>query len=158
MFVIGEWVIRRFDGCRGQVREVAEYEGFTSYKVELSRHGSAEDNTFWGTEQAWESAFTLHAHVETSSADCDGTHSRGYVDVMDVSERCETFGDLSFKERIARSIISFTGRGTLNVNEYGVQWMEETEEGYRHVVATWCEKMCELQTWQRDHRAEEMGY
>lgn len=101
---------------------------------------------------------TLHAHVETDSRDCDGRYTGGHVLEMTLQERCDAMGDLHFKDRVLASVVSLHSDGTLTVSEDGMSWHERTDEGYRDAEVRWCEDDCEDASWQRDHRAEEMGY
>jgi hypothetical protein len=97
--------------------------------------------------------------VETDTADCDGRYTAGHVTEMTLEERCDLFGDIFFKERVIGSTVNLHGHGTLTVKPEGVEWREQTDEGYRHVEVTWCEEECsDTRTWKRDHRAESMGY
>jgi hypothetical protein len=101
----------------------------------------------------------LHAHVTTASRDCDGDYSSGYVLEMSTLEKDDQFPDLTFKDRVMGSIVSLHGHGTLTVTPEGLAWHEQTEEGYRAADVRWCEEGCEGErSWQRDHRAESMGY
>jgi hypothetical protein len=100
----------------------------------------------------------LHAHVDSRSRDCDGTYSSGYVCEMTTEERTGEFGDLRFQERVLGNAVTLHGHGTLEVTPDGMSWWETTDEGYRAVEVRWCEDDCPEASWQRDHRAEEMGY
>lgn len=108
----------------------------------------------------------LHAHVSTESADCDGSYSRSHVATLNDDERAMSeqtvndFHDIVFKARVVGDTVSTHTHGTLTVTPDGVEWSEQTEEGYRSVSVSWCEHgSCDtyLRT-QRDHRAESMGY
>jgi hypothetical protein len=102
---------------------------------------------------------TLHAHAESSSRDCDGDYTSGNVYEMTTLEKAASLGDLEFKDRVITNIISVHAHGTLTVKPTGVSWHEQTDEGYRHTDVEWCEDECaDKRTWQRDHRAEAMGY
>ena len=160
-FSIGEQVVRRMDGEIGVVKSIQPFGGGFAYVVDLPhapRTGDGE--TIWsGTEDAWDHRFKVHAHVATSARDCDGDYSGGHVMEMTLQERCDQFGDLHFKERVMGSIVSLHGQGTLEVRPEGLYWSEQTEEGYRAAGVRWCEDECpEERSWQRDHRAESMGY
>jgi hypothetical protein len=164
-FSIGEWVERKFDGAVGVVKKVqeSEPEGDFYFYVDLAPHshrGGLLDTDLWaGTTGAWRRHFRLHAHVETSSRDCDGDYSGGHTDEMTTQERCDQFGDLHFKERVLGNVVTLHGEGTLEVSPSGLHWHEQTEEGYRRADVTWCEDECEDERpWQRDHRAEAAGY
>ena len=101
----------------------------------------------------------LHAHMSGSSRDCDGTYSQGHVYEMTTQEKADQFGDLQFKDRVITNIITLHGYGTLTVTPAGASWSEQTDEGYRAVDILWCEDDCPNErSWQRDHRAEAMGY
>jgi hypothetical protein len=97
---------------------------------------------------------TLHAHVETASADCDGRYSGSYTVVLNDDEIAESqkpvndFHDITFRERVLCQVVSAyaTYGGTLTVkgDDKGVstsfEWNEGTEEGFRHAHATFCER------------------
>lgn len=108
---------------------------------------------------------TLHAHVSTSSSDCDGPMYREYVEVFNDDETAESgkayndFSDLHFKARILSNAVSFHATCKVEVDEDGFQYHEQTDEGYRAVHVSWCESDCdESQSSQRDVFAEQMGY
>jgi hypothetical protein len=101
----------------------------------------------------------LHAHITTASRDCDGDYSGGHVAEMTTLEKADEFADLHFKERVLGNVVTLHGHGTLTVRPGGLSWNEQTDEGYRAAEVRWCEEGCEGErSWQRDHRAEEMGY
>jgi hypothetical protein len=94
-----------------------------------------------------------------SSRDCDGDYSRGHVYEMTTQEKDDQFGEHHFKRRVIGNTISIYGTGTLEVSPDGIHWHEDTDEGYRAADVRWCEDECPTErTWQRDHRAESMGY
>jgi hypothetical protein len=109
---------------------------------------------------------TLHAHVSTASADCDGPMYDEYIMTLSEQEQGAEFVEISFRERVIASIVSVTGgRGTLVVDSEpggwatNVAWHQGTEEGYRSAEARFCEDDCDL--GERSHRdvyAEMMGY
>lgn len=114
---------------------------------------------------------TLHAHVSTASADCDGPLYDEYVMTLNADEIAESeqeyndFSDIHFRERVISSIMSLTGGGTLTTHgEFGgwverVEWSQQTEEGYRSAEAVFCEDDCDTGlTSHRDVYAEMMGY
>lgn len=165
-FSVGEWVERIFDGQVGVVKRVqpgvGDAEGDFYFYVDLDPHRrvKAADEDLWaGTTGAWRRHYRWHAHVTTSSRDCDGDYSGGHVDEMTLEERCDQFGDLHFRERVAMNVVSLHGEGTLTVSSTGVHWHEQTEEGYRAADVRWCEEDCpDERSWQRDHSAERAGY
>jgi len=165
-FSIGEWVERRYDGKVGVVKRVqpgvGDAEGDFYFYVDLDPHRrvKAADEDLWaGTTAAWRTHFRVHAHVSTSSRDCDGDYSGGHLDEMTLQERCDQFGDLHFKERVMGNVVSLHGHGTLTVTPTGLSWSEQTEEGYSAAEVRWCEDECEDERpWRRDHRAEAAGY
>ena len=162
-FVVGEYVRRRLDGLVGVVKEIATFQGEPSYKVDLGRPPiapDAKDDCWWGTAEAWERAVLTHAHVDTRSADCDGTYDKGYTDVPSTLERCSQFGELEFKERVMNSVVSLHAeQGELVVTPQGLTWSQTTDEGYIYTTVRWCEeKNCDRSSYQRDYRAEAMGY
>jgi hypothetical protein len=115
---------------------------------------------------------TLHAHVSTASADCDGPMYDEYVITLNDEEIAETeqqyndFHEIHFRERVMCSIVHVTGgNGTLSVHsEPGgwadrIEWHQQTEEGYRSAEAVFCEDDCDTGvTSHRDVYAEMMGY
>lgn len=107
----------------------------------------------------------LHAHVSTSSVDCDGPMYREYVETFNDAERAESgkayndFSDLHFKERILGNVVSFHGHGSVTFRPEGFTFSEPTDEGYRSAEVRWCEDDCDTDAaWQRDVFAEQMGY
>lgn len=168
LFSIGEYVARRMDGKVGKVMRMEPNStdipgGDWIYYVQFDPRDKSDDNpdgTWAGTEAAWQRRDSLHAHVETESQDCDGRYTSGRVEEMTLQERCDQFGDLHFKERVLANVVSLHAeQGTLTVTEHGLEWREQTEEGYRATDVEWCEDDCsEERPWQRDHRAEAMGY
>jgi len=87
---------------------------------------------------------TLHAHLHFESSDCDGRWEHDRKEGMTDEERTSfSFGDLGFKERIVRDVINVVAtRGKLGIEEWGMTWTEETEEGFRHTRVEWCEANC----------------
>jgi len=162
-FSIGEWVERKIDGAVGIVKKTQEYGEDLIYYVDLApdvRRGGLLDTDLWaGNTGAWRRHFRWHAHVSSNSRDCDGSYSGGHVIEMTLEERCDQFGDLHFQQRVAGSTITFHGHGTLSVTPDGLEWHEQTEEGYRASSIRWCEEECDdTRSWQRDHSAEAAGY
>lgn len=104
---------------------------------------------------------TLHAHVHTDATDCDGRIERTYVlDLVDDEE------EYDFQARVLASVVNVTpaygGRLDVEHVEDGLTrllWAEGTDEGRRHVEATFCRSVvCDQRSTQRDHAAEAMGY
>ena len=160
LFIVGEWVERRWDKTIGIVRSIERYDDEVFYYVELQRLGFApEDNTVVGSEGAWQRHHRVHAHVSTRSRDCDGEQSRGHTAELTDEERCDSFGDLSFKNGVIANAITIHGYGTLEVEPEYVDWHEETDEGSRWTNIQWCEEACgEIRPWFRDLEAEKAGY
>jgi hypothetical protein len=111
----------------------------------------------------------LHAHVDRSSADCDGPMYDSHVETYNDDEIAEAvkangindFSEIHFRERVLTSNISVYScmQGTLEVSENGFSWNESTEEGYRTAHVRWCRDDCD--TDERSHRdvyAEMMNY
>lgn len=157
-FSIGEWVERRMDGKVGRVHSTQRFNDEDIFYVDLGGRNKQED--IWaGSAGAWRRHFRVHAHVETSSRDCDGLYTGGHVLEMTLQERCDHFGDLHFQQRVLAGVVTLHGTGTLTVNPEGLSWHEVTDEGYRAEEVRWCEDECpEERSWQRDHTAESMGY
>jgi len=113
---------------------------------------------------------TLHAHVSTASADCDGPFYQEYVTELNDDERAmheqangvNDFHDLEFKARVLSNHVSFHSEAgvTVNVGQDGFSMHEQTDEGYRRADVTWCEdEACDPNAAsQRDVFAEQMGY
>lgn len=111
---------------------------------------------------------TLHAHVSTAHADCDGPFYRDYVTALNDDERAEherqngvnDFHDLHFKERVMGNHVSFHGHVKVSVTPEGFTMYEQTDEGYRSAEVYWCEDAdCDPHAAsQRDVYAEMMGY
>jgi hypothetical protein len=117
---------------------------------------------------AIEPAPALHAHVSSESSDCDGRYSRTYViDQTDEELNGSPFdgydGEEAFRLRVLQYIGSTTPEygGRLSIAPGGDEytWAEQTDEGYRHVEATFCrEDDADEKSTQRDHSAEASGY
>lgn len=105
---------------------------------------------------------TLHAHYESYATDCDGPISRDFVlDMYDDED------EYAFQQRVLLAVVStHTFHGgkleVVNDDEYSLMryvWSEATEEGGRHVEATFCTDDCDLtETSYRDYQAEAAGY
>ena len=111
----------------------------------------------------------IHAHVETYSTDCDGPLSGGFVMVPTDDDLTSDFADIEFHHRVVSYVVnsySLMAGGNLRVSRCDdgrtiLVWTEATEEGGRRIDATICnDEGCDLgeEPWQRDHRAESMGY
>ena len=112
---------------------------------------------------------TLHAHVDTASADCDGPMYRSYVSLLNDDEIAEheaaqgvnDFHDLHFKARIMSNHVSFHAESAeVSIFPHGFRYHEMTDEGYRSSEVRWCEdEDCNEDEYsQRDVYAEMMGY
>lgn len=112
---------------------------------------------------------TLHAHVSTASADCDGPIYRSYVATYNRAETAEhesaqgvnDFSDIHFMQRVMMNHCSpFAVRQMrVTLDETGVEWHEDTEEGYRNGEIRWCRDDCDTdETGYRDVYAERAGY
>jgi hypothetical protein len=122
---------------------------------------------------------TLHAHVSTRAADCDGPVYDEWVVTYSDHERAEQvrayfngimlgyddavndFSDIHFMNRVFTNQCGpdAVHQMTIKVDDDGVEYHESTEEGYRAGTITWCRKDCD--TSERSHRdvyAEQMGY
>ncbi len=101
---------------------------------------------------------TLHAHVSTNSADCDGRYSSDYITRCDARFTGD-FADLDFKHHVVTMLISvYSEYGKLEFVPNGFNWSEPTEEGYSSAEARWCEDECDDSALFRDHSAEAAGY
>lgn len=113
---------------------------------------------------------SLHAHVSTASADCDGPMYREWVESLNDDEVAmhekaqgvNDFHDLTFKERVLGNHVSFHSEFgvTVKVDAEGFTMSEQTDEGYRSAEVRWCEdEDCDPRAYsQRDVYAEMMGY
>lgn len=106
---------------------------------------------------------TLHAHVATAAADCDGTMYREWVACPNDAERAnESWGDMLFRERMLTNHVSLhTEYGvSVKVTADGFEMHETTDEGHRVAEVRWCEdEECDPNSYsQRDVYAEMMGY
>jgi hypothetical protein len=116
---------------------------------------------------------TLHAHIDTASADCDGPMYREYVVTLNDDEIAQheaaeanggvnDFHDLEFKARVLSSQVSFHSEFgvTVKLDSDGFEMHEQTDEGYRSSRVVWCEdETCDPEAYgQRDVYAEMMGY
>lgn len=110
---------------------------------------------------------TLHAHVETASADCDGPLYRHWVEEFNSDEIAESkkdvndFSDIHFMNRVFTNNCGpyAVNMMTVKVDDEGFEWQEQTEEGYRSGHVIWCRDDCDLgERGQRDVFAEAAGY
>jgi hypothetical protein len=113
---------------------------------------------------------TLHAHVSTASADCDGPMYRDYVTSLNDVELLmhekangvNDFHDLEFKSRVLSNHVSFHSEFGVqaSITEGGFTMHEQTDEGYRSAEVYWCEDAeCDPNSYsQRDVFAEQMNY
>lgn len=114
----------------------------------------------------------LHAHVATSSRDCDGGHGREYVYSLNQDEIAEhnaadgvnDFHDLHFKARVLGNIVSFNFSegfdAEVHMTEHGFDYREPTEEGFTSTEVRWCvdEDCEEPKNSVYDEYAQAMGY
>lgn len=111
---------------------------------------------------------SLHAHITTESADCDGRHGYDYVEIMNKHEVSEfilkdgvnDFSDYMFKERILGRVVSFHADAVIKTTENGFDYHEPTDEGYTATEVLWCEdEDCDpWMTTSYDQFAEAAGY
>ena len=111
----------------------------------------------------------MHAHIDWTAQDCDGTLSGSHALTMTEEEQASDFGDLEFQGRVLSDVVNVGARhGTLTVEEDEddgtprLDWSESTEEGGRTVSAVfYADDACCLSdhaTTRRDHTAEAAGY
>lgn len=156
-FSVGEYVKRRMDEKVGRVKSVNVYNGDWLYSVQFDPRDT--EDVWSGTTGAWKRATDVHAHVSTESRDCDGRYTGGHVVEMTLEERCSAFGELEFKGRVLTNVVTLHGAGTLQVTPDGLEWWEQTDEGYSAADVRWCEDECpDERPWMRDHTAEAAGY
>jgi hypothetical protein len=119
-----------------------------------------------------DTTFSLHAHVSTSSRDCDGGHGQDYITVPNDDEIAEfaagqkrgynNFAEYTFKERVLGNHVSFHSEFgvEVNVTREGFTMSEATDEGYSAAEVRWCEDAdCDTGAGgQYDEYAEAMGY
>lgn len=109
----------------------------------------------------------LHAHVSTSSADCDGPQYNSFVEVFNDEEVAESmkevndFSEITFMNRVLTNRCSpyAVHQMRVTMDDEGFEWHEDTEEGYRAGEVKWCRDDCD--TDERHHRdvfAESMNY
>jgi hypothetical protein len=107
-------------------------------------------------------ANNLHAHIATTSRDCDSTYHNDYV--MTKHDEAE---DSDFANEVLTHMISaVTFQGAkleiTNDDEYRlarIEWSEATEEGFRHKEAVFCTDDCDTgERRYRDETAEAAGY
>ncbi len=114
----------------------------------------------------------LHAHLTTSSRDCDGGHGNEWIERLNEAELAEhvaadgvnDFHDLHFKARILSNAVSFNFSegfdAEVHITDSGFDYREPTEEGYRAVEVRWCEDedCVEPRNCVYDEYAQMMGY
>lgn len=116
---------------------------------------------------------TLHAHVDSASADCDGPMYRDYVVGISDEEKAEhiaadgvnDFSEIHFRERVLASQVPVyaveEGQDvSVTIAAWGFRWSQPTDEGYRSGEVRWCDdESCDPESHgQRDVYAEMMGY
>lgn len=111
---------------------------------------------------------TLHAHVASETADCDGRMGGNTIIVLNEGEIAEfyekdgvnDFHEFMFKERVLGSVVSFDADSVLKFTKDGFEYHEPTDEGYCAADVYWCEEEgCD--PWMRtsyDKYAEAAGY
>lgn len=113
----------------------------------------------------------LHAHVSTSSRDCDGGHGSDYVmgfNDAEIAEReaaqgINDFSDIHFMQRVMMNVASpyaVEYGMTVKVDSEGIEVHEHTDEGFRAAEVRWCrDEDCDPNaSSQYDEYAEAMGY
>lgn len=113
----------------------------------------------------------LHAHVSTSSRDCDGAHGQDYVmgfNDAEIAEReaaqgINDFSDIHFMQRVMMNVASpyAVAHGmTVKVDSEGIGVTETTDEGFRVAEVHWCrDEDCDPNaSSQYDEYAEAAGY
>jgi hypothetical protein len=95
-----------------------------------------------------------HAHVDTRSADCDGTYDRTYVLASDPGESGH-----DFRARVLGMLVDLDEPREVRTTSEGFTWSGPTDEGYVSGEVSWCtdDDASERGTF-RDHTAESMGY
>lgn len=112
---------------------------------------------------------TLHAHVSTATADCDGPMYRDFISTLNENEIAESenangindFSDIHFMNRVFTNHCGpyAVHQLTIKADDNGFVWNEQTEEGYRSGEVRWCRDNCDTDDYsQRDISAELMGY
>ena len=114
--------------------------------------------------------FTLHAHVSTSSRDCDGGHGENYLTFANDDEIAEMvaadgindFSEIHFMNRVLTNHCSpyAVDPGLrITITDDGFEWNGPTDEGYRSGEVTWCrEEGCDDRHVVFDEYAQAMGY
>lgn len=116
----------------------------------------------------------LHAHVSTSSRDCDGGHGNEYTMGFNDDETAERvageargyndFSDIHFMQRAMMNVASpyaVEYGMTVKVDSEGIEVHEQTDEGFRSAEVRWCRDAdCDpnAQGPVYDEYAQMMGY
>lgn len=110
----------------------------------------------------------MHAHIDWTAQDCDGTLSGSHAMLMTEEEQTSPVGDMEFQDRVLASVVNVGARqGRLMVEEAedgtpALIWDESTEEGGRSVTASFYRtgEYCgsDHVATRRDHTAEAAGY
>jgi hypothetical protein len=130
-----------------------------------------EDGFEWSdSADQWEEiVFSLHAHVFTSSRDCDGGHGNEYTmtyspeEIEESKQEFNDFSDIHFMQRVMMNVASpyaVEYGMTVTVDSEGIDVHENTDEGSRAANVRWChDEMCDpMVSSQYDQFAEAMGY
>ena len=108
----------------------------------------------------------LHAHVDSTTVDCDGPTHTTYSVGLNESEVAESqkdgndFSDIHFMHRVMMRVVSVFAIGaTVRIDKNGFDYSEATEEGHIQVAVRWCASDCDLEmSSYRDVYAEGMNY
>lgn len=159
-FIVGEYVTDKSNDEVWVIESMSEGDGQKRYRLTKHPNRPQAANERTVGESDITPLYLIHAHVDTASRDCDGTYLGGFTEVPNDDERRSEFGDLHFQGRVLRNIVTLHGYGTLTVNPDGLEWSEQTEEGYSRAEVRWCHDITcrEDKRWQRDLQAEAAGY
>ena len=146
-FIVGEYVVRRFDGTVGVVQEVEEIPGLpTCYVVEMPGD-PGDDNLACGAEVAWTPVRT-HAHITQTWLDPkeQPIGIASWITTQSVEERCSGPDGTAFKRNVIQTAteeLPVDQYLTLNQNKCGVNIRVWDPTGSSTaVLVTWCDEDC----------------
>lgn len=146
-FIVGEYVVRRFDGTVGVVREVQENPGLpVCYVVEMPGD-PGDDNLACGAEMAWTPVRT-HAHITQTWLDPEDQPLAiaSWIATQSVEERCSGPDGTAFKRNVIRCAteeLPVDQYLTLNQNPCGINIRVWDPIGSSTAfLVVWCDEDC----------------
>lgn len=143
-FTVGEYVVRRFDGTVGIVREVLEVPGsLTCYAVEMPGD-PGDDNLACGPEPVW-SPIRTHAHITQTwfNPNDQPIMIASWITTQSVEERCSGSDGTAFKRNVIQAAMEELPTDQfliLNQNECGSQLTVWDPTGSSvTVLVIWCD-------------------